>query len=798
MSARCSLFVLLVVGFAVGCGDNGSTQGPPDPEDCGNGVLDTGEECDDGTANSDSEPDACRTTCVSPVCGDGIADSGESCDLGAANSDDAADGCRTSCELPACGDGVVDSGEHCDLGAANSDDPDSPCFTDCKGVWRFVSMPDFLNYDIGDVSALTGAVNSTNEFHQQAIDFVLDSIAAENPDFIMVAGDLVGGYWHTDADGLQVFGPVGTRDEKAAAVELAADTYYPQWRERFASRGIEVHAALGDHDIGDNNWPAGDDKSFLVADRKAGWARHLTRLEDSSPRYADRPVGTAYEDTAYAFRHKNMLVVTADVFRQENPEIDLGTTGSVAADVTAEQLSWMNQVFADAAADPAIEHIVVQGHVPVLAPVRFQSSSNLSLVNGEASELWQALAGAGIDLYLNGEVHDMTARNAGGVEQICHGGLMGSTNASNVSYLVGTVYPGRIELELKAIDIIYNPDNSVELWQAGSNRPLEELALDEDAGFTSAGTLVIDKAGGEVSRQDRSGYFLLFGEQPDPGLMVHLPLDEARGNLTENRGFSALLNRGRLEAATLDAGKIGDAVTLGVGGRVIAGPTPTSSSWARTAAIWVKPDPTAVGNISPFAFGRNGTGTKFDIDIDMTNGGVLEVGVGQGRTVGHGSTSVSDGEWHHIAVVLPEGGDSLADLEMYVDGEPIAFTVSTDRVIDTVGEATNRASRLFVGHNANSAGFQQFIGQLDDLAVWSRPLSAAEVKATVSLANMGLDASGADTMFSAFAEGRDVSAGGVSWRYVATGLDGTPGAVTEAAPGQYTIHLGGGAGFQSE
>jgi hypothetical protein len=63
---------------------------------------------------------------------------------------------------------------------------------------------------------------------------------------------------------------------------------------------------------------------------------------------------------------------------------------------------------------------------------------------------------------------------------------------------------------------------------------------------------------------------------------------------------------------------------------------------------------------------------------------------------------------------------------------------------------------------------------------------------------MGLDASDADAMFSAFAEGRDVSAGGVSWRYVATGLDGTPGAVTEAAPDQYTIHLGGGAGFQSE
>jgi hypothetical protein len=41
---------------------------------CGNGVLDAGEECDDGPLNSDTTPDACRTNCRLAGCGDGVED----------------------------------------------------------------------------------------------------------------------------------------------------------------------------------------------------------------------------------------------------------------------------------------------------------------------------------------------------------------------------------------------------------------------------------------------------------------------------------------------------------------------------------------------------------------------------------------------------------------------------------------------------------------------------------------------------------------------------------------------------
>ncbi len=64
---------------------------------CGDGVIDPGEACDDGAGlNSDTEADACRTDCSLPVCGDGVVDSGEACDDD--NMTDG-DGCTSLCEI---------------------------------------------------------------------------------------------------------------------------------------------------------------------------------------------------------------------------------------------------------------------------------------------------------------------------------------------------------------------------------------------------------------------------------------------------------------------------------------------------------------------------------------------------------------------------------------------------------------------------------------------------------------------------------------------------------------------------
>jgi cysteine-rich repeat protein len=63
---------------------------------CGDGIIQDPEACDNGTANNDRVPDACRIDCTAARCGDGVTDERETCDD--ANSI-GADGCAPGCRI---------------------------------------------------------------------------------------------------------------------------------------------------------------------------------------------------------------------------------------------------------------------------------------------------------------------------------------------------------------------------------------------------------------------------------------------------------------------------------------------------------------------------------------------------------------------------------------------------------------------------------------------------------------------------------------------------------------------------
>jgi len=93
---------------------------------CGDGVLDAGEECDDGSDNASNK--ACLPTCKLNICGDGeLFTNVEECDKGAANGSDectatygsTCNDCSLQCKNVAkaggyCGNSVKDAGEQCD------------------------------------------------------------------------------------------------------------------------------------------------------------------------------------------------------------------------------------------------------------------------------------------------------------------------------------------------------------------------------------------------------------------------------------------------------------------------------------------------------------------------------------------------------------------------------------------------------------------------------------------------------------------------------------------------------------
>lgn len=91
---------------------------------CGDGELNSpDEDCDDGAANSDTVPDACRSDCQVALCGDGVVDTGEQCDDA---NDDEGDDCLADCTLRDPEAGLSPGGCGCRLAAPSGTLPATP------------------------------------------------------------------------------------------------------------------------------------------------------------------------------------------------------------------------------------------------------------------------------------------------------------------------------------------------------------------------------------------------------------------------------------------------------------------------------------------------------------------------------------------------------------------------------------------------------------------------------------------------------------------------------------------------
>jgi hypothetical protein len=363
-------------------------------------------------------------------------------------------------------------------------------------LFTFVSMPDFLNTDVGDTRLRAGQgwdpgdPTGINASWTRAIDVILDEVEAEKPAAVLVAGDLVDGHWGMDvAPATGIFGPVGTRAEQLAAVTNAGDLYYTAWAKRFTERGLRTLPAVGDHEIGDNPWPSGSFKLAAVPTFKNAWADAFTRTATGGHRYRARPVGTAAEDTAYAVRIANTLIVTVDVFR-------LGKDG-VDVTVADGQLRWLDRLLSRARRN-GVQNIIVQGHTPVLGPVRSRHSSDLMMDGGDDSEFWRLLDRHDVDLYLAGEMHDMTTLTQDGVVQVVHGAL---ATWGQANYLVGRVFADRIELTLKEFQ--GERTDAHKLWNTDRKGPAKGIRF--LPGPATVGSLVIDKSGTETLLRERTG-----------------------------------------------------------------------------------------------------------------------------------------------------------------------------------------------------------------------------------------------------------------------------------------------------
>ena len=128
----------------------------------------------------------------------------------------------------------------------------------------------------------------------------------------------------------------------------------------------------------------------------------------------------------------------------------------------------------------------------------------------------------------------------------------------------------------------------------------------------------------------------------------------------------------------------------------------------RTLSLWFK---TSTANKPILQYGASGTGTLFKVSINGSGAAVVDLG-GVSITGGSG---LANGAWHHLAVSVPENGNS-GGVKLYVDGSSTSGTGTT-----TIN--TSNANDLKIGTD----GSAYFNGQLDDIRLYQAELNATTV-----------------------------------------------------------------------
>jgi hypothetical protein len=294
--------------------------------------------------------------------------------------------------------------------------------------WVFVSMPDFPNFDIA----------YPQPHWEQAIDWYFKQLQKERPDFVMVAGDLINGhYW----------------DSKEQLEHLTA-VYFGNWTRRMSHYGLTPYVAVGDHDIGDDPWPPEKVKLVPLFDKAFS---ELLGMPANGP--ADM------QGRVYYVLHKNLLMVTLETFELRDNQVHVSVTG--------EQLQWLEGVLEQ---HRNVSHVIVQGHAPIMRGSKGRSTSSLVVEGGTESELWRVMAKYGVEMYLCGEFHDVTATTQDGILHIVHGASWGRVDTIN--YLVGTVWPDRIEVEIKEFPVTLGGGTIWNINKPGG--PRETVTIPDD------------------------------------------------------------------------------------------------------------------------------------------------------------------------------------------------------------------------------------------------------------------------------------------------------------------------------
>ena len=147
---------------------------------------------------------------------------------------------------------------------------------------------------------------------------------------------------------------------------------------------------------------------------------------------------------------------------------------------------------------------------------------------------------------------------------------------------------------------------------------------------------------------------------------------------------------------------------------------------ALTIAAWINVTPGGGDAVVASKVSANGAQNN-PFDFIVGSGGLYFVRA-NGSYCAWLSTATSGSGWHHVAVVAPDANVNTAPI-FYLDGVALG---TVNLALNSGGPATGDGSPIRLGRRADGAG--QLTGSLDDVRLYSRALSPADLAALFAYA----------------------------------------------------------------
>ena len=236
-------------------------------------------------------------------------------------------------------------------------------------------------------------------------------------------------------------------------------------------------------------------------------------------------------------------------------------------------------------------------------------------------------------------------------------------------------------------------------------------------GLLIMGALSVLPAGSATA--DLVGHWTLDDGLSDPGSMIAVDSsgNGYDGELTSFFLDPLWLNEGQsVRGGAMDFGGEPGAIVAIIGDDLPIGAEP------RTLAAWINVEFAAQAFF--MSYGAGGAGGQFSVGVEL-NGDTPNVRLRHGGGSMFFPTAV-EGEWMHVAVVVPDGAEITDDVQVFIDGEESISDNPTNVALNTA------ESEFVIGGKWGVPENRAFEGAVDDVWLYDEALDQAAIQAIMN------------------------------------------------------------------